>query len=83
MLAGGAAIAAYGFVQGYRTFVWTYPNYWGGAVFAPFVVAVGLLMVLLSPFTIRRDKHVNPAEQPERVSFPHEDAQHPWTRMDR
>ena len=74
MLAGGALIAAYGLVQCYRTPIWTYPNYWGGAVFAPLVVAIGILVMVISPFRL-----VSPKEDGERIRFPHEDVERPWT----
>jgi hypothetical protein len=75
LLAGGALIAAYGLVQCYRTPFWTYSNYWGGAVFAPLVVVIGLLVMVISPFRL-----VTPAEgDAERVRFPHEEVERPWT----
>lgn len=77
MLLGGLAAMTYGLVQAYLHPFWTYSNYWGGAVFAPLVVLVGLAIALLSPFVLISDRSVqdNPAE---RVRFPHEDVSRPW-----
>jgi hypothetical protein len=82
LLVSGVFIAAYGVAQFYRTPLWAYPNYWGGSVFAPIVVAIGVLMMVMSPFTIRRDPPVSPAAEGQPVRFPHEDVERPWTPAD-
>jgi hypothetical protein len=63
MLLGGIAVLAYGVAQCYRYPAGMYRNYWGGGVYAPFVAAVGALLMIFSPFKL--DPGVSSA------AFPH------------
>jgi hypothetical protein len=65
--------------QCYRAPLGIYSNYWGGVVFAPLVVAIGILAVLLSPFAIQRERGARPPDHGQPVRFPHEDVERPWT----
>jgi hypothetical protein len=74
MFAAGLFLFVYGVFQTYPAPTWTYSNYWGGAVFAPLVVVLGLAVILLSPFTLRKGARTDDGE---RVRFPHEDVKRP------
>jgi hypothetical protein len=76
MLLGGLAVAAFGGVQMLRYPSGSYSNYWGGAVFAPLVLGVGVLLMVLSPFKLKlREVDMSAGQE---VAFPHEDVGREW-----
>jgi hypothetical protein len=82
MLLIGIAITGYGIAKtvSYESSGWTYSNYWGGGVFAPFVVMMGVFLVLVSPFAISDSATSGKGRPGRRVTFPHEDVKRPWSR---
>ena len=64
-----------------------YANYWGGPVFAPFAIAVGVILVFLALFRWRRMQERPPilrgkaarlARKAEETRFPIDDFDKPW-----
>lgn len=78
----GLGLLCFGVFQTFRNPLWTYPNYWGGAVFAPLVAALGVLLMLASPFVLVQSRPHGDAAGPQ-VRFPHQEAEAPWTPTDR
>ncbi len=76
MLVGGLAVAAYGGLQTFRHPSSFYSNYWGGQVYTPIVLAVGVLMILLSPFKLKASSLRR--RRQKRVHFPHEKVGREW-----
>jgi hypothetical protein len=76
MLLGGLAVAVFGGVQMLRYPWGNYSNYWGGAVFAPLVLGVGVLLMVLSPFKVKLREGDRSAGQ--QVAFPHQEVGREW-----
>ncbi len=82
MLGVGALLLLYGGVMTARSPFWTYPNYWGGAVFAPFVAVLGAALMVLSPFRLVSSDSGEPVSDRDGVRFAHEDVSRPRTPVD-
>ena len=77
MLAVGLLVILYGVAKLYVEPGGMYDNYWGGLVYAPFVILVGVIAVV-GALVQRRDTSVlGPKDRP--VEFPHEGIDKPWS----
>jgi hypothetical protein len=72
----GVVVILYGVAKLNSEPAGVYSNYWGGQVFAPFVILAGAIAVL-GAFLVRRDPSaLDPKDKP--VEFPHETVEKPW-----
>ena len=77
MAVAGLFLIGYGLVKAYVEPAGTYSNYWGGQMFAPFVIVVGV--IALAGALFRRTEYPSPARPGEKeVEFPHESIDRPW-----
>ena len=74
----GLFVTGYGVLKSFAEPAGTYGNYWGGQVFGPFVILIGVILVLGALFP-RRTAYLKPASRPNKeVEFPHESIDRPW-----
>jgi hypothetical protein len=52
---------------------WTYSNYWGGGVFAPFAILMGVLFIYIAIFRYDAFKKPRVDKKGRRIRFPADD----------